>query len=514
MSKSARKRANKKAREAEAEEEPAPAPEPVPAAKPKATPKQAAAEPKAKAKAAAKAPAEPEAAAPKGKAKAKATAKAEPEPKAAAKAAEPKAEPAQAKPAAKKSAAKAGAKAAAAKAEPEPPKQDSLAQPIEIDDGTGGEWDVASGMSKKQQRAKEKKAEKQAQEEAIKAVQAKAAAAPGGKDHVPGMGAEPKAKAKGKAAAKADAKAAPAAAEPVKEAPAPAPTVADVSVLSAAVAAKAEEKKEEAPKENLATVSIKVPEGKVARIIGPKGSNINLIKEKTGIKTFEMNGEDCTLVGEPEAVERAEIAVREIIEKGYLSLAYENFGESKVDCPKIDISQIVGPGGDTIKKIKEECKVEIDIPKTDKDPKVNPTKKIKISIAGAAEGVEKAKEVINSLILYGHHELTHPGVDHKEMAVESWQYSFIIGKGGSEMRHIQNNFKVKVNIPREHSAIQNILIVGEPRDCERTVTYIEKLLEKANEPRAGGRDKEKAEDHWGDEGPMEDWMQSYMYKRK
>ena len=39
-----------------------------------------------------------------------------------------------------------------------------------------------------------------------------------------------------------------------------------------------------------------------------------------------------------------------------------------------------------------------------------------------------------------------------------------------------HQYKVKVNIPREFSANQNVVIVGEPRDIERANTYIEKAV--------------------------------------
>jgi hypothetical protein len=51
--------------------------------------------------------------------------------------------------------------------------------------------------------------------------------------------------------------------------------------------------------------------------------------------------------------------------------------------------------------------------------------------------------------VYGHHELTHPGLAHKEMEIEEWRYRYLIGTKGSEMRHIQNNYKVKVSILRD-----------------------------------------------------------------
>ena len=42
-------------------------------------------------------------------------------------------------------------------------------------------------------------------------------------------------------------------------------------------------------------------------------------------------------------------------------------------------------------------------------------------------------------------------------------YSYFVGKGGSEMNHIQNDYKVKMCIPQQ-SANQHVVIVGERND--------------------------------------------------
>ena len=47
----------------------------------------------------------------------------------------------------------------------------------------------------------------------------------------------------------------------------------------------------------------------------------------------------------------------------------------------------------------------------------------------------------------------------------------------SEMKHIQKDYKVEMDIPRE-SANQNVAIVGERNDEDRTVPSVMKLIEK------------------------------------
>jgi len=259
------------------------------------------------------------------------------------------------------------------------------------------------------------------------------------------------------------------------------------------------------------SVTIKVPEAKIGRIVGPKGANVNLIKEKTGVKTVDMSGEMCTLVGSPEAVAMAEHAVHQLIEKGYMSLAFDDFEEEGVPVHPSAFPDLIGSKGAVIQVIKKEAKVEIDIPAV---PKNGPAgKKYKVTLAGSKAAVALGKEIIESIVMYGHHPVTHPGLTHQEMEIEEWRYRYLIGSKGSEMRHIQNNYKVRVNIPRETSECQNVVIIGEPRDVERTVKYIEKVMYEADQPRGRGA-PEKSADDGQDEGPEEDWMKAYMYQRK
>merc|ERR1711982_23416 len=117
--------------------------------------------------------------------------------------------------------------------------------------------------------------------------------------------------------------------------------------------------------------------------------------------------------------------------------------------------------------------------------------------------------------MYYHSEVTHPGQVHEELDIEEWQWRFIIGSKGSEMRHIQNNFKVRVYVPREHSANQKVVVVGEKDGVVRAKAYIDKLLYNAEHRPTGGRGSDgQADDHWGDEDEEEEWMKQYIVKRR
>jgi len=283
-----------------------------------------------------------------------------------------------------------------------------------------------------------------------------------------------------------------------------------VAAVSAA-ALDAKGKAPEKPTIESFTATVKIPENKIGWVIGPKGATIAMIKEKTNVKTIDTQGGVCTIIGDKAGVEMAENAVKQLIEKGYTALAYDNYEEVGIMVHPQHFHLIIGEKGAVIQAIKKEAKCEVTMPEAPKSS--TSSKKYKVTLAGSKEAVEKGKEIINSIVLYGYHPITHPDFTHQEVEVEEWKYKYLIGTKGSEMRHIQNSFKVRVSIPRPGSENQNVVVIGDQMGVERAVKYIEKVLWNAEVPKGRGN-SEAAVDTWGDEEPEEDWMKAYMYKRK
>jgi len=352
MSKGAKRRANKKAREAAEPTVEQPAPEIKPeTSEPKAKAKgKATAEAKAEVKAEPKA--EPKAKA-KAEAKAKAKAKAEPkaksEPKAKAQsksepsAAEAKTEPpkAAAKPAAKsKQSAKKKAPAPQVEEEEAPKKREpSPDRFIQYDDGSGEAWETSTGVSKKAQKQKERLEQKK-QMEKVQGVKPGSTAMV---QHIPGLTVT------GDKAANTASKTA--------------GSQAVTATAVASVAAIAE--KEGGPVKEvrqLSTATITVPEKKIGILIGPKGSTIKLIQEKTGAKLDTSNSNSCSIVGSADEVAAAEIAVRELLDKGYTALQYDDFQEHFVAVHPSAFPDIIGKEGVVIRAIKDKLGVSVNIP--------------------------------------------------------------------------------------------------------------------------------------------------------
>merc|ERR1712176_469160 len=208
--------------------------------------------------------------------------------------------------------------------------------------------------------------------------------------------------------------------------------------------------------------------------------------EKTGATRIETSQDIFTITGTSAAASQAKAAIEDLIDKGYTALAYDNFNEAQIPVHPSAFPNLIGKKGVVIMEIKKELGVEVSIPKIPANPPAG--KKFKVTIAGTPDKVEKAKKVIDDILMYYHSEITHPGIVHEEldMTVNDPSLRFIIGTKGSELKHIQNNYKVRLNIPREHSANQKVVIVGEPNDVERAKVYIDKVIWGASQPRGRG----------------------------
>jgi len=87
----------------------------------------------------------------------------------------------------------------------------------------------------------------------------------------------------------------------------------------------------------------------------------------------------------------------------------------------------------------------------------------------------------------------------EDMAIEDWHVGYIIGKGGSRAKHIQNSFGVQIACV--DTVNPKAVIIGKKQNVERAKAYINSMLEKAT---------------WGpgiQEEEHEPWMDQYVYKR-
>lgn len=249
---------------------------------------------------------------------------------------------------------------------------------------------------------------------------------------------------------------------------------------------------DEEPKQLTSVVEINVPDNLLGVVAGPSDCTINLIKEKTDVKSINIEANIVRIEGKPDAVALAQQAVEEVMQKGFTSLMCCGFKSDEVEVPSISLPDLMGKEGCIVNVIMEALLVQIDMPEVTV-PAGSCPKKTTVTVAGKAENVEMAKNILNDIVMYYHHEVTHPGWVHEDIEVEQWKYKCITGEAGSELQHIEQNYKVRVRIPSDETLNKNVVVVGEKGDVDQAVAYIHNLLAKAIEPGGQGA-SDKADD--------------------
>merc|ERR1712224_1120097 len=154
-----------------------------------------------------------------------------------------------------------------------------------------------------------------------------------------------------------------------------------------------------------------------------------------------------------------------MIQEGYMPIMWgESFSKKVVSIHPKDVAGIVGKQGCILRVIEQELRVQLLIRKT------------QVTIVGSKDSVEKASEVVDRLLMYHHHDITHPGMIHMHYDLTPHQRTYLVGRKGSELRHIQNNFKVRVHMPHRHSRNPMTVVVGEIDNVMRAMDHIEMFL--------------------------------------
>ena len=198
------------------------------------------------------------------------------------------------------------------------------------------------------------------------------------------------------------------------------------------------------------------------------------------------------------------------MKKGYSALiAGEDFTEGHVSIHPNYISDVIGKGGCCIKAIQDQLGIRMTVPSENANGNVS---SVKITLAGPKEKVIQAKAVIKEITQFYHSEITHPGFVHEELDdVPASAYNIIIGSKGSEIRHIEGNFKVSVHIPNPNTVSHDVLVVGLPRNVEAAAAYIRKIVSQSTKSDAAASEAFVWTDPADEEVTQEPWMEQYVH---
>lgn len=212
---------------------------------------------------------------------------------------------------------------------------------------------------------------------------------------------------------------------------------------------------------------------KRAQVKGPRGAMLQLIEEKAGLaKPITECGGTFSVIGAKEPRKMALKAIDDIVNKGFTLLSYEKGAEDVVKVEAGKVGALIGPKGSVIKNLQDGLNVRVKLPDQSGAPR---NAMLDAYVAGEEDDVAKAVQVISEILTHGCHPLTHPGVVRVEIEVDQFQKPFLIGKKGSEVKKLRDNFDVRIEVGDSDDA--KTTITGHKSQVSAAERYIKELLE-------------------------------------
>lgn len=144
---------------------------------------------------------------------------------------------------------------------------------------------------------------------------------------------------------------------------------------------------------------LEFPMNATGSIIGSRGAKIAEVRQQSGAKVQVEKLEDrckVLLSGTPDAIERAKVMVRRLVEEGQdrqAAAAKSRRGDmvENMDVPQSLVGRVIGKGGETIQRIQRESGARLDVNTQSGDP-------CSVRIAGDQESVCHARFMISEII--------------------------------------------------------------------------------------------------------------------
>lgn len=216
-------------------------------------------------------------------------------------------------------------------------------------------------------------------------------------------------------------------------------------------------------------------------LIGKGGSNINQLREKFDVD-IKVDDGSVTLTGPPAKAEAAKAHIQKM-EKQWADEATHML---KVD-PKYH-RQLIGQGGNQIKKLETRYKVSIHFPRTARQTKEDddsssaaaPAKtgrrqqaEDEIEVKGPSRGADEARDEILSLLQYLK-DTSHSAT----VTIQQSQVPSLIGQGGRALEELRQETGAKVDVPGAKDAkSESGLVDIEIKGTKAQVAAAKKVIE-------------------------------------
>mmetsp|Transcript_43102 Transcript_43102/g.31481 ORF Transcript_43102/g.31481 Transcript_43102/m.31481 type:complete len:353 (-) Transcript_43102:64-1122(-) len=229
---------------------------------------------------------------------------------------------------------------------------------------------------------------------------------------------------------------------------------------------------------------IQIPRSQLGKLIGPKGSTIKKFEEHFSVQISQPAAEpgatETTSVkvniegDDREQVQSAVAAIKQFFITGIAPWSEHQLITESVEVPKRCVREINGDQGKVKIQIGRNTRTQIVLPIVQEND-LNGTTSIKISGA-KHEDVAKAKEIIEEIVLFHCHPVTHPELTYMQMDVPQKYHGRILGSRGSHTQRLELEFKVRIYLPSEVQP--NLVVVGESEDSvARALDAIEDIMD-------------------------------------
>ncbi|XP_022093926.1 far upstream element-binding protein 1-like isoform X2 [Acanthaster planci] len=246
-----------------------------------------------------------------------------------------------------------------------------------------------------------------------------------------------------------------------------------------------------------ATENYKVPANLVGLIIGKGGETINKIQEASDCKVQVAGQNDidnpdvrtCTLMGTPEAVQRAKQELDNIIYNSKEAVTEQLM----IKANKVGL--VIGKKGETIRKLMEQSGARMMMIQ---DSTANTGMEKPLKITGDPSQVERAKELISELLDKQQQEYNNSvggggqgaprgqsnygGGDNREFTVPRQTVGIIIGKKGEMIRSIQEDTGARVQFKEDDGCEERVCIITGPTPAvDRAQEIVDEIVQEAKQ---------------------------------
>ncbi|XP_069583819.1 vigilin [Ranitomeya imitator] len=204
----------------------------------------------------------------------------------------------------------------------------------------------------------------------------------------------------------------------------------------------------EEKKKKTTNIAVEVRKSQHKYVIGPKGNSLQEILERTGVSVeippSDSSSETVILRGEPEKLGQA---LTEVYAKA------NSFTVATVSAPSWLHRFIIGKKGQNLAKITQQIpKVHIEFTEGED----------KISLEGPTEDVAVAQQQMEVLVsdLISRMDFAEINIDHRF-------HRHLIGKSGTNINRIKEQYKVSVRIPQDSEKSSQIRIEGDPQGVQQ-----------------------------------------------